>query len=281
MLYFVKKAELIKEIQSHKRRGKTIAFVPTMGALHEGHLSLLSHATECDVVVVSIFINPLQFNNLTDLEKYPKDLERDKALLQQKCDILFAPTRKEIYDTNPVLSFDFGSLEDKLEGISRPRHFSGVGIVVSKLLNIVQPDKAFFGQKDLQQLMIIRTLVRDLSMNVEIIGCPIVRDQNGLAMSSRNQRLSENAKQIAEKIFVGLSLAKQAFKSGKNLSEIKEEVLKFYSESSDLYIEYVEFVDGNFRILSEDPGNGEIALCVAANVEGIRLIDNLYLRTQD
>lgn len=279
MLYFVKIEELRAHLATEKRAGKTIGLVPTMGALHAGHLALMKSARECDVVVSSIFVNPLQFNDMADLASYPKNLERDRELMKDDCDILFAPNAEEFYAEKPEMSMRF-DLDSRLEGAFRPGHFSGVGIVVSKLLNIVQPDKAYFGLKDLQQYILVKKMVRDLSIPTEIVGCPIVREESGLAMSSRNGRLSKSGWDVASNIYRGLTQAKELLASH-SLREVKKEIQAFYADIEGLEIEYFEFVDTSFEVISNNSTNSPMAICVAAYVDGVRLIDNLYLRSEN
>ncbi|HQQ21610.1 MAG TPA: pantoate--beta-alanine ligase, partial [Bacteroidales bacterium] len=172
---------------SLKSQNFSVGFVPTMGALHAGHLSLIDKAREeCQIVVVSIFVNPIQFNNLEDLKTYPRTLDQDVEKIKDTADILFVPTAEEIYPTQPTESYHFGELENVMEGVQRPGHFNGVAIVVKKLLDIVQPDKAYFGEKDFQQLAIVKKLVEQCRINTTIIACPTIRESSGLAMSSRN-----------------------------------------------------------------------------------------------
>lgn len=192
-------SETQQYLKAQQRAGKTIGFVPTMGALHAGHISLIERAkTENDLAVCSIFVNPTQFNNSDDLKKYPRTLERDCEMLRPVgCDVVFAPSAEEMYPSLPQLKMDFGTLETIMEGKFRPGHFNGVGIVVSKLFNIVKPDKAYFGLKDLQQVAVIRRMVQELSFDLEIIPCPTLRETDGLAMSSRNTRLSPEARALA------------------------------------------------------------------------------------
>ncbi len=280
MLYFVKNDQLIQEISKRKRLGQSVGLVPTMGALHDGHLSLVNAAKENDVVVVSLFVNPLQFNNSSDLEKYPRELEFDKKKLDGKCDILFAPTIDEFYATKPRLKLDFGEMERSLEGKYRPGHFNGVGIVVSKLLNVVQPDKAYFGLKDLQQITIVRSMVRDLSIQTDIVGCPIIREKNGLAMSSRNGRLSNEGREVAATIYGGLQRAKTVFNKANSVNEAIQAANNHYKSVSGFELEYAEAVNTDFEVLDSTPESGPISLCVAGYVEGVRLIDNLYLRSE-
>ncbi|HPI09548.1 MAG TPA: pantoate--beta-alanine ligase [Catalimonadaceae bacterium] len=258
--------------------GKTIGFVPTMGALHDGHLDLVRKAkTECDVVVVSIFVNPLQFNNAGDLEKYPRPISEDQKLLAAEgVDLLYSPTANDFYSSPSRLTLDFGSVASGLEGAMRPGHFSGVGIVVARLFHLVSPDKAYFGAKDLQQVAVIRALVRDLDFNVEIIRCPTRREENGLAMSSRNLRLSAEGREIASHLFKALKLA-----SGlEDPFGGKEKALHYLSQFSAIEVEYLEWVDaGTMEIWNgSSPVPYETAICIAAWIEGVRLIDNIVLQ---
>ncbi len=267
---------LYKKIQL----GKSIGLVPTMGALHEGHMSLVRAARSCDVVVVSIFVNPLQFNNNNDLSNYPGSLESDLAILKYECDMVFAPSYEAIYDHPPISRLDFGDIGNKLEGEFRPGHFNGVGVIVSKLFNIIQPDYAFFGLKDFQQYLLIKQLVKDLSFQVEIVGCPTVREESGLAMSSRNLKLSNDGLDKAAKIFEGLNIVKAQFNNGISIVDAKKQVLTFYQTFEKIEVEYIECVSDQLEILDDFPDSGEIIICIAAFVDGIRLIDNLYLRTE-
>lgn len=261
--------------------GKTIGFVPTMGALHDGHLDLVRKArAECDVVVVSIFVNPLQFNNAGDLEKYPRPISEDqKLLVAEGVDLLYSPTADDFYSSPSRLTLDFGSVASGLEGAMRPGHFSGVGIVVARLFHLVTPDKAYFGAKDLQQVAVIRALVRDLDFNVEIIRCPTRREQNGLAMSSRNLRLSAEGRNIASNLYKALTLA-----SGlEDPVAGKEKALHYLSTFYPIKVEYLEWVDAETMEIWN--GNGpvphETAICIAAWIEGVRLIDNIVLQDFD
>ncbi len=187
-------AELQNLVQAAKQKGKSVGFVPTMGALHQGHLSLVQQAVDsADFVVVSVFVNPNQFNNLKDLEKYPRDLEKDASLLKTvHCELLFAPSVKEVYPEEDTRQFDFGDLDKVMEGQFRPGHFNGVAQVVSRLFDMVKPDKAFFGMKDFQQLTIIREMVKQFEINVEVVPCNIVREEDCLAMISINTFLRED-----------------------------------------------------------------------------------------
>ena len=260
--------------------GKKIGFVPTMGALHAGHISLVKQAkSENDIVVVSIFVNPLQFNNPSDLEKYPRTLDSDlEALAKEGVDIIYHPEPEVMYPEQTQAGISFGKMAEVMEGKFRPGHFDGVGIVVTKLFNQVIPHKAYFGLKDLQQFLLIKRMVNDLSIPVEVIGLPTVREDSGLAMSSRNQRLSENGKIIASSIHKGLMLGKSAWESGQSPEETISVIARLYGDTEGLNTEYVDIVNPSDLSVVEKNENQSIAICVAAYVEGIRLIDNLYLR---
>ena len=268
-------------IADEKRISKTIGFVPTMGALHEGHVSLIKQAkAENAICIASIFVNPLQFNNAEDFKKYPIQQDIDIALMEAAgCDVLFIPNIEEFYPTQPKMSIDIGLLDRILEGAHRPGHFSGVAIVVSKLFHVVSPDKAYFGQKDLQQVAVINQLVNELNFPIEIIACPIAREQSGLAMSSRNMRLSDTGKSIASNLFKALSLMEAKIKDGEQSVVILLYIGKTYlCQFKEIEIEYLEVVNGNsLESVTEIKGLKKVAICIAAHVEGIRLIDNLVI----
>lgn len=272
------KAAVKTHCQILRKNGHSIGFVPTMGALHEGHLELVKKAVESsDKVIVSIFVNPTQFNNPEDFEKYPKTLADDLELLKSaEVDAVFVPDNQEIYSENPVLSMSFGHLEHVMEGAYRKGHFNGVGIVVSKLLNIVNPDKAFFGQKDLQQVAVVKRLVKDLSFDVEVVVVPTVRDQSGLALSSRNQRLSQDQKQTSLLLYHTLMYAKTELLKGASWLSIRAEVEKSYLQGADVRLEYFELVHAEEMHLQNglNPGIPQ-SICVAAYVGEVRLIDNI------
>lgn len=247
-----------------------------MGALHKGHLKLISESKkENDYSICSIFINPLQFNNPEDLEKYPRDIEKDISKLEEAgCDLVFVPEAGEFYDNKPVLKFDFGDLDVILEGEHRPGHFNGVGIVVSRLFNLIQADRAYFGLKDLQQFCVISRLVKDLEIPVLLRPVEIVREADGLAMSSRNRRLSSEERKIAPQIYDSLSRTKDLIINGKALSDALEQGRQLLGANFELeYLNIVSFPD--FQIQKDLLGKGEYALCVAAQLGDIRLIDNL------
>jgi len=279
MEVFETKQPLTVRINELKDKSLNIGLVPTMGALHQGHLSLISSAfEENDYVVVSIFVNPTQFNNAEDLEKYPRTLERDLALLEDFSDkiIVFAPSADDIYDSNiQSENQKFDGLENEMEGANRPGHFDGVGTIVGKLFEIVQPNRAYFGEKDFQQLQIIRKMVEKKKFDLTIIGCPIYREENGLAMSSRNERLSQKAKNDATLIYQTLLQAKDFF-DHKEIPFVKEYVENQFANHPDFVLEYFEIADED----SLQPANKkEIGKkyrgFIVAHIENVRLIDNM------
>ena len=249
-----------------------------MGALHEGHISLIeTAANQTDITVCSIFVNPTQFNNPEDLAKYPRTLEEDCKMLEEAgCSAVFAPTVDEMYPEQTMLTMNFGLLETVMEGASRPGHFNGVGIVVSKLFNIVQPHKAYFGQKDLQQVTVVKRLVADLSFNLELIVCPTVRENDGLAMSSRNRRLSEAERAHAPIIYKILLDAKEKILTGIDIEETKEAVQREFLVLAGFELDYFEVV--NIKTLQPIHKIGAAdttALCIATFLGPVRLIDNI------
>ena len=255
-----------------------IGLVPTMGALHEGHITLIEKAKqENDVVVSSVFVNPAQFNNPDDLARYPRTLEEDTQKLEAAgCDIVFAPSVAEMYPEPVALRLNFGELETVMEGAFRPGHFNGVGIVVAKLFNIVQPDRAYFGQKDLQQVAVIRRLIRDLSFPVELIRCPTVREADGLAMSSRNRNLTPDEREQATTLFQALTLGRELLAEGYDVERTKVAVADFINDRPYFRLEYVEIVNADtLQIASEVLAPGQTAICLAAHLGKVRLIDNL------
>jgi len=273
--------EILEVAQQHRAEGQTIGLVPTMGALHDGHLALVRQSMEDnDNTVVSIFVNPLQFNKPEDLANYPKSIEEDTAQLESLgVDYLFVPSVDQLYAKKPTLTISFGNLESKLEGEFRPGHFAGVGIVVNKFLNLVQPTRAYFGLKDLQQFMIIRKMTEDLSMPVEILGISTIREDSGLAMSSRNRRLSEQGLAVGANIYNGLEKARVEILDGEDLSEVRNRLISFYTSVEGLDVEYLEILDpSNFNSIKKYDQKNELAIFFAGYVEGVRLIDNLYLR---
>lgn len=271
----------IKELKSYlaeeKRNNKQIGFVPTMGALHDGHLSLVERCVkENDVCVVSVFVNPTQFNDKHDLETYPRTLDKDCTLLEPVgCDYVFAPSAEEMYPEPDTRTFDFGTVSAVMEGARRPGHFNGVAQIVSKLFYVVEPDNAYFGEKDFQQLAIIREMVRKYPFSLQIVGCPIVREADGLALSSRNARLSGEqrmqALQISKTLFASVDYAKVH-----SLAETKAFVEKGIEDAEGLRLEYFEIVDGNtLQPVSSWDESGYIVGCITVFCGDVRLIDNI------
>lgn len=272
-------ADIQRFVKEKHNSGLKVGFVPTMGALHEGHISLINRAKkENDIVVCSVFVNPIQFNNPADLEKYPRTPEKDIEKLEQAgCDAVFMPTAEEMYPNKVEDHYDFGDIEHVMEGACRPGHFNGVAIVVRKLFEIVNPNKAYFGEKDFQQLAIIKKMVRDLNMNLEIVPCPIVREIDGLAMSSRNVRLNETERAIAPKIFATLneSITKKDVMSP---SEMKKYTLDKYAEIKEFDVEYVEITDEiNLKSLENWNECDHARIFVALQLGPVRLIDNVRI----
>jgi pantoate--beta-alanine ligase len=280
MITFSKVSDTTGYLQNHRDSGKTIGFVPTMGALHKGHLELMKRARkENDLLVVSIFVNPIQFNNPNDLEKYPRDLNKDKLLLEEiKCDVLFAPLVDEMYPDNVTQKkYDFGQLECVMEGSSRPGHFNGVGVVVSRLFDICIPHKAYFGEKDYQQLAIIKKLVEIESTPVKIIPCHTVRESDGLAMSSRNARLTPEERVSAPFIYEVLKMARES----RELlcpNILRQFVLNQFSDRKEFNVEYFELADdANLQpVRTWNLSCGTIGF-IAVNLGKVRLIDNIRI----
>ncbi len=273
------RSETTAQIYAWKEAGLSIGFVPTMGALHQGHLSLIQKAAEqCDIVVCSIFVNPIQFNNPGDLEKYPITIEKDLDLLEETgCDLVFIPDTEEMYPEPVKESYSFGSLEQVLEGACRPGHFNGVAVVVKRLFDIVMPDKAFFGEKDFQQLLIIKALVKQCSLPVEIVPCAIVREDDGLAMSSRNVRLTDHQRRNAPFLFETLKKA-----AAMGPSESVDAIVKWGNDQinnhPDFKPEYFCIADCELLQPVADKINHKSArLLVAAWMGDVRLIDNMLI----
>ena len=275
MVIYSKVNELTEKMISLKSQNFSVGFVPTMGALHAGHLSLIDKAREeCQIVVVSIFVNPIQFNNPEDLKTYPRTLDQDVEKIKDTADILFVPTVEEIYPTQPTESYHFGELENVMEGVQRPGHFNGVAIVVKKLLDIVQPDKAYFGEKDFQQLAIVKKLVEQCRINTTIIACPTIRESNGLAMSSRNQRLTNNQKEIAAKVYP--ILVKSTHLETTETKLIVDYVITEIEKIDQIKVEYFQIVDEiSLQPVESILPNQGIVGCIAFYVGDVRLIDNI------
>jgi len=277
MEFFKKITELQLSLKSDREKGLSIGFVPTMGALHKGHLSLVERAgKENDRVVVSIFVNPNQFNDPKDLKNYPRTLENDLSLLSTlKCDYIFSPEVYEIYPEPDTRKFDFGELETVMEGHFRPGHFNGVAQVVSKLFDIVNPDKAYFGLKDFQQYSILKNMVRMLNLTVTIVPCDIVREEDGLAMSSRNALLTREHREVAPRIYAILKRARDEA-SGFSPDELKSRVINAINAVPSLKVEYFEIVDElTLQSISNWEQPGIKVGCVAVFAGSVRLIDNI------
>lgn len=268
-------------IERQKEMGKKIGFAPTMGALHNGHLSLYEAARkENDLVISSIFVNPTQFNNAEDLEKYPRDTDRDISLLENSglVDAVYLPQVEDIYpEKTESQHYDYDGLENEMEGKSRPGHFDGVGTVVEELFRQVKPNNAYFGEKDFQQLAIISKMVEKKQLPIKIIGVSIYRAENGLALSSRNQRLAEERKGDAKIIFETLIKVKEWFKNI-SVSEIKGKINEIFSTQENMELEYFLIADESTlkEINHKENGNSYRAFIVV-NVDGVRLIDNMHL----
>jgi len=280
MLIFNNKAGLRNYLSSNTNANSTIGFVPTMGALHSGHLSLLKRSTqENSLTVISIFVNPTQFNNAEDLEKYPRTLDADVVKIEtvSKDIIVFAPSVHEMYDGDTKsASFAFDGLELQMEGSSRPGHFDGVGTIVKKLFEIVMPTNAYFGEKDFQQLQIVKKLVKHNNLPVNIIGCPIFREPNGLAMSSRNERLTEDQKEQASLIYKTLNEVKDKFQTDDAKSIIKY-VENVFEKNPDFKLEYIEIAEEDTLLPIIEKENKKYRAFIAVFLGNIRLIDNISL----
>ncbi|MEE0989932.1 MAG: pantoate--beta-alanine ligase [Paludibacteraceae bacterium] len=268
--------KLKQELAEYK--SKNIGFVPTMGALHNGHISLVKRSVEeNDVTVVSVFVNPTQFNDKADLERYPRTEEADKKLLEAAgCDIVFMPQVEEMYPEEDTRVFNFGSIETVMEGKYRPGHFNGVAQIVSKLFYAVEPTRSYFGEKDFQQVAIIRDMVRQLNLPVEIIACPIIREESGLARSSRNELLSaeerKKAALISEVLSKSVNFAKEM-----SVEEVKNWVCEQFTHDEVFKMDYYDIVDGNsLQSVSSWEDSDYIVGCIAIYCGKIRLIDNIH-----
>ncbi len=275
--------ELISLVNELKADNKTIGFVPTMGALHEGHLTLVRQCVaENEVCIVSVFVNPTQFNNKADLEKYPRNVEKDAQLLEKAgCAYVFAPSADEMYSADELentFEFDFGGMDRLMEGKFRPGHFNGVVQVVSKLFKLVQPDKAYFGKKDFQQLAIIHRMVRLMHFQVEIIDCPIVREASGLAMSSRNERLSAAERDTAANIYRILNESRN-LTDKMSPGELTQWVTDEVNNAGGLSVEYFDIADRE-TLITIDRWQPESIGCIAVFCGEVRLIDNIEYNVQ-
>lgn len=268
--------KLKQELENYK--SKNVGFVPTMGALHSGHISLVERSVkENDVTVVSVFVNPTQFNDKADLERYPRTEEADKKLLEAAgCDIVFMPQVEEMYPEEDTRVFNFGSIETVMEGKYRPGHFNGVAQIVSKLFYAVEPTRSYFGEKDFQQVAIIRDMVRQLNLPVEIIACPIIREESGLARSSRNELLSaeerKKAALISEVLSKSVNFAKEM-----SVEEVKNWVCEQFTHDEVFKMDYYDIVDGDsLQSISSWEDSDYIVGCIAIYCGKIRLIDNIH-----
>ncbi|MBA3679941.1 MAG: pantoate--beta-alanine ligase [Bacteroidetes bacterium] len=280
MLIFTKIAELKGFLKQIKSSGHTVGFVPTMGALHNGHISLISISKKaCNITVCSIFVNPTQFNDKADLKRYPRMPEKDAAFLDNAgCDVLFLPSVEEVYPNGPITEiYDFGYLNNVLEGEYRPGHFNGVAQVVKRLFEIVEPDKAFFGSKDYQQVMIIKALVKQMHSPIEIVNCPILREADGVAMSSRNALLNEEERNIAALIPKFMLQAKELALI-KGIDAAKEFVMNEVSKIALMKLEYFEICDSELKKLTDINTTKNAVALIAVFVGKIRLIDNLIIK---
>ncbi len=268
----------ISEIRIILKSHNSIGFVPTMGALHKGHLSLVQKAkTQNETVVVSIFVNPTQFNNKTDLDKYPRNLSQDVDFLQSVgVDYIFAPTTNEMYPDEHIITYNAGYLDTIMEGATRSGHFSGVVQIVAKLFNVVKPTRAYFGQKDLQQLILIRRMTKELCFDITIITCEIIREPSGLAMSSRNRRLSESEKEVAIHLSKILFECEKSVSSGVSVKKTLEQAKNVISKNNQIKLEYLAVADAEYLSPVQEPSK-QIAFCIAAFVGGVRLIDNVLV----
>ena len=274
--------EKIADLQAYikEKAAKSVGFVPTMGALHDGHISLITRCVaENDLCVASVFVNPTQFNDKADLERYPRTPEADCAMLQAAgCDVVFMPTVQEMYPEEDTRQFNFGSLETVMEGKYRPGHFNGVAQIVSKLFDAVQPHKAYFGEKDFQQVAIIRAMVEQLNYPIQIIACPIIREESGLARSSRNTLLSDEQRKKAALIAQVLTKS-TTFVHSKSVSATIDWVEEQFKDDAEFRMDYYEIVDGNSLQPVQNWEDSEFIVgCIAVYCGKIRLIDNIHYK---
>ena len=280
MLIFNNKADLRSLLSHYVNKGASIGFVPTMGALHRGHLSLLERSVkDNDITVISIFVNPTQFNNPEDLEKYPRTLDADIEQIKTVSHdiVVFAPSVNEMYEGNTQsVPFSFDGLENQMEGSHRPGHFDGVGTIVKKLFEYVQPTNAYFGEKDFQQLQIVKKLVVKNNIPVNVVGCPITRETNGLAMSSRNQRLTHEEREKASLIYKTLTEARNRF-ANNSIEEVKQYVTDAFAAHPEFEIEYFEIAAEDDLVPATLKQNKKYRAFIAVMLSNVRLIDNISL----
>lgn len=277
MNIYTHKSEIADVVSKYKSEGKSIGFVPTMGALHKGHVSLVNNSVNSnDITVVSIFVNPTQFNNPNDLKTYPRTVEEDLEKLKNAgCDIVFCPEVEEMYPEKDTREFDFGYIDKVMEGKNRPGHFNGVGQVVSKLFDIVKPHRAYFGMKDFQQVAVIKKLVKILKYDIDIVACPIIREEDGLAMSSRNMLLTEEHRKNAPHIHCTLIKACK-FAADKSVEELKDWVVNEINSNPYLEVEYFDIVDDTELKPVKDWNEDNVKVgCITVQAGNVRLIDNI------
>lgn len=278
MKVFRSKEELLAYLESNNNK-KDLGFIPTMGALHEGHLKLVEQAkSQCDTTICSIFINPTQFNNDKDLENYPRTLNSDLTKLKEiKCNIVYIPTVSDLYkEGEKAKEFNFGSLTTAMEGAFRPGHFNGMATIIEKFFHLIKPKKAYFGQKDLQQLQIVRALVKQMKSKIEIVGVPTLREKNGLAKSSRNKLLSKNGKSVAALINKCLLFCKD--NKSEEVKYLDDYANNLFAKNTEIELEYIEFVSLRDMLpITKWEAEKESAICIAAYIDGVRLIDNIIL----
>lgn len=277
MIVYRTKNDLTRHLLSWQNEEKTIGLVPTMGALHQGHVSLVEKANgENDIVVVTIFVNPTQFNDPSDLDHYPRTLDRDLELLRNlEADLVFVPSVKEMYPEEDSQIYDLGTLDKVMEGKHREGHFNGVAQIVSKLFLLIRPRRAYFGQKDFQQLVIIRRLVEIMEMDLTIVQCPIIREKDGLAMSSRNTRLSKEERKLAPFIYETLNHAREKMDT-LTPTQLKDWVTLQFKKQPEMELEYFEIVeDKSLTPVNEWDETVNKVGCIAVQLNGVRLIDNL------
>ncbi len=271
--------EIISFVEESRKQGKVIGFVPTMGALHEGHLDLVRQSmTETHLTICSIFVNPTQFNESTDFDKYPRTLDADvEELTQVSCDVVFCPSVDEVYPTPDKTIYNLGDVSNVLEGEMRPGHFNGMASVVKRLFELTLPHRAYFGLKDFQQCLVVKELVRNYNLPVEIITCPTVREPSGLAMSSRNKLLSEQGKETALQIFRTLQTLNEQWKDVE-IEDLQKVGSFMLSLENGIDLEYIEVRDSKTLAPYDEKSHNAPVVLIAARVEGVRLIDNMILQ---
>jgi len=271
---------LRKYITQIKLQEKSIGFVPTMGALHKGHLSLINNSIEQNnVTICSIFVNPTQFNNPKDLKGYPRKFDDDISLLKEtRCNAVFIPPADVMYEKDYILSFDFGYFENIMEGNHRPDHFKGVGLIVTKFFNLILPNTAYFGTKDLQQLVLIKKLTKELFFDLKIVAVPTIRESDGLAMSSRNSLLTKKERDSAIYLYKSLNEAKNKLLEGESLDKVYDFIKHYFDSLGTIKLEYFEIVNtSDLKKTTDIIDASNVSLCIAGHLGKVRLIDNISL----